>query len=191
MNKANKKIRPISILRFVWLSIWLFFIFLSVGAIVAVFIENNFVFYNIFIVVLGFVFFVVSLFIFLVDFKKGVKFDDEGIKISADVADKKGLIVKKFQHELNLKYEDIKEISIEFSKNDTHNKEVEYVFVYMPNIVLTLQDNKQERINVYYYNRRQKNEIIDLLKFHIAKTGQILDADSGKEMWDKAYSKIS
>lgn len=139
---------------------------------------------------MSFIFLSVSLFFLIGDFKKGVKFDDKGIKVSADIADKHGLIVKRFQHKLDLKYKDIEDIYIEFSKNDTHNKYVEYVFIDMPNIVITLKNGTDERINVYYYNRKQKVEIVDRLKFEVEKTGQKLDIESGKDLWDKAYSLV-
>lgn len=189
MNKTNKTIRPLSILRLVWWSIWLLFIISSLVTIILFFVERLFVFYYIIGVIIAFIFFIVSLYFFLADFKKGVKFDDQKIKISADVADKHGLIVKRFQHKLEVKYKDIRDINIDFSKKDTHNKHVEYVFVDMPNIVLTLKDGKDERINVYYYNRKQKIKIIDIIKLQVEKTGQTLNIGSGKEMWDKAYSK--
>lgn len=192
MDKLNKKknnIYPISVLRFVWLSIWLFFIALSIGAIVAIFVEQYEWYYIVLVILAALVFFPVSLVIFFADFRRGVKFDIEGIEVKEDFVDKFGF-TKRFQHELKLNYKDIKDISIEYSTKDTHNMPVKYTIRPMPNIVLTLYDDKQERINVDYYNRRQRVAIIDRLKFEVDKAGKTLDIASGKEMWEKAYSNF-
>lgn len=131
----------------------------------------------------------IGLIFFFADFKRGVKFDNERISVCADVADKKGYLVRKFQYALNLKYEDIIDITFEFSKNDTRNNKMQNVFVDMPNIVLTLKDGNQERINVYFYNLKQKIKIIDILKSQVEKAGNNLNLTSGKEFWDNAYSE--
>lgn len=185
MNKPLK-IHPISILRFVWLLIWIFFISLSGAAIVVVFLDGEFEPYIIIITVCAFAMLFVSLFFFVADFRRGIRFDDKGIKVKADISDRKSLIVKKIQHALCLKYEDIIDIGVDFTKNDTHNKKIPYIFVDMPNILLILKNGKQERINVYYYSLRQKKQIIDILKHQVEKCGINLGFTSGKEFWENA-----
>ncbi|MGN0807433.1 MAG: hypothetical protein ACI4MN_03170 [Candidatus Coproplasma sp.] len=188
MNKPLK-IHPISILRFVWLFIWIFFISLSGAAIVVVFLEGEFEAHIIIITVCAFVMLFVSLYFFVVDFRRGIRFDDKGIEVMADISDRKGVIVKKIQYELCLKYEDITDIGVDFTKNDTHDKEVPYIFVDMPNIVLTQKNGKKERINVYYYSLRQKIQIIDILRLQVEKYGINLGFSSGKEFWENALKK--
>lgn len=190
LNKKKKNIYPISVLRFVWLALWFFVAAASVAGIIILLTATDKEWYYIISVFGAFVFLIVSLVIFFADFRRGVKFDTEGIEVKEDFADKFGLITKRFQHELKLNYKDIKDISIEYSTKDTHNRPVKYTIRPMPNIVLTLYDDKQERINVDYYNRRQRVAIIDRLKLEVDKSGKTLDIASGKEMWEKAYSNF-
>lgn len=150
------KIHPVSVLRLIWLSIWLFFLLLGIGAIVGIFIEEH----DLSVVVLGLIFsiilIIVSLTILFLDFKKGIKFDANGIKVEADAADKKGLLVRRFQHKTEINYNEIDDIILIASDTDSRGKKVENVFVNMPYIVFKCNDGKQKAINVYFLAKNKK-----------------------------------
>lgn len=178
------KIHPVSVLRLIWLSIWLFFLLLSIGAIIAVFIED----YDLFFVVLGLIFsivgIIVSLTILCLDFKKGVKFDANGITVESDASDKNGLLVRKFQHKTEITYNEIDDIILIASDTDSRGRKVANVFIKMPYIVFKCKNEKQIAINVYYFSRKQIIKIIDEIKQRAFEAGNRLDIPSGEDMWN-------
>ncbi|MDE7167315.1 MAG: hypothetical protein K2O28_00525 [Clostridia bacterium] len=178
------KIHPISVLRLIWLSIWIFFLLLSIGAIVGIFIEEHDLFFVVLVLICGIIGLVVSFTILCLDFKKGVKFDANGIKVEADVADKKGLLVRRFQHKTEIAYNEIDDILLIASDTDSRGRKVENVFIKMPYIVFKCKDGKQKAINVYYFNKKQKIRIIDEIRQRALEAGNILNIPSGEVMWN-------
>lgn len=178
------KIHPVSILRLIWLSIWLFFMSISIGAIAGVFIEEHDLFFVVLVLICGIIGLVVSFTILCLDFKKGVKFDANGIKVEADVADKKGLLVRRFQHKTEIAYSEIDDILLIASDTDSRGRKVEHVFIKMPYIVFKCKDGKQKAINVYYFSRKQKIKIIDEIKQRASDAGNTLEISSGEDMWN-------
>lgn len=178
------KIHPVSVLRLIWLSIWIFFLLLGIGGIVAVFIGEHDMIFVVLGLIFSIIFVVVGLTILCLDFKKGVKFDANGIKVEADVADKKGLLVRRFQHKTEIAYNEIDEILLIASDTDSRGRKVEHVFIKMPYIVFKCKDGKQKAINVYYFSRKQKIKIIDEIKQRALEAGNGLDIPSGEDMWN-------
>jgi len=162
---------------------------ISTGAIVYVFVKNQYTFISYLGLVCGFLVLIGSLIIFLSDIKKGVKFDNTSIRIEADTADKKGLLVRRFQHQININYDEIEDIELVSSNKDSYGNTIENVFVKMPNIVFKCKDGKQKAINVYYYNNKQKIMIINEVKKRAMRIGNELKIESGEDLWKKYLQK--
>ena len=177
----KKSIRPISILRIVWLAIWVFLIGLSISAIVLIIVEGVYNLIQILSLIFSIPLFLISLFVFCLDFKKGVKFEESSLKVSADIADKRGLFIRRFQHRLEVQYEDIKKIYMRYSRNDSHNEPVSHVFIAMPYIVMDCKDGSRQAINVYYFSRKQRIQIFDEIKLRASNVGNIIECETLKD----------
>lgn len=179
----KKSIRPVSILRIVWLLIWIFLICISVCGVVLICIEREFDLIKILAIILAIPIMIISLFIFCADFKRGVIFEEKCLKVSADAADKWGLIVRRLQHSLEVDYNDIEAVYTAYSNKDSNNKPLKHVFVAMPYIVIECKDGSKKAINVYYYNKKQKIKLIDEIRQRTADAGNPVNCVSGQEMW--------
>lgn len=173
----KKSIRPISILRIIWLAIWIFFIGLSISAMILIIVEGEYDLFEIFSLILSIPLCLISLFIFCSDFKKGIKFEESSLKVSADVADKRGLLIRRFQHKLEVNYKDIQKLYLIYSSNDSHDKPVNHVFVAMPYICMDCKDGSRQLINVYYYNKNQRMRILNEIKLRAGNVGNLLECD--------------
>lgn len=190
-KNAKKSVRPISVLRFIGLSVWVVFIGLSIAAPVLILIENKFGVIDYVAIALSLPLLILNTIVLILDFRKRVVFDAESLTVPEDFSDKKSLIIRRFQYNVNVKYEQIKNLYISFSKNDSNDKPVKNVFVYMPYIVMDCMDGTRKAINVYYYNRRQKIGLIDEIKFRAEKVGNALSCATGMEMWKHAYESVT
>lgn len=179
----KKSIHPISVLRVIWLLIWLLLIGLSIATAVLVVIDNKYSYINIIALIVAVPLFVISLIIFCSDFKRGVKFYDNCITVSADFGDKNGLLVRRFQHAIKVQYVDIHKLYVVYSNKDSNSKPVENVFVNMPYIVMECVDGSVKAINVYYYSKKQRINLINEIRLRAEKAGNCIDCVSGEEIW--------
>lgn len=185
----KQKIRPISILRGIWLSVLLFLAFFGAGAMTFVFIEDEYNLVNCLGAICGFIALCVCLVILVLDIKKGVEFDEKGIKVAADAADKNGYLIKRLQHKVDIEYKEIKDIILKASMKDSLGHNVEGVFVQMPYIVFICSDGRNKAINVYFYNRRQRIKIVDEAIRRANIAGNNLEIESGEILWKKYYKE--
>ncbi|MDE6442044.1 MAG: hypothetical protein K2L12_04765 [Clostridia bacterium] len=183
----KQKIRPISILRCAWLSIWIFLVICSIGAMIYVFVEKE---YNL-IHCLGLIFSFIGLLlgniIIILDMKKGIEFDDKSLKVAADVADKKGLLIRRFQYKTEVEYSKIEKIILVATNKNSLGQKVNNVFVQMPYIVFICKEGCEKAINVYYFSNRQKIKIINEVKRRAKAEGNNLEIESGEILWEKFY----
>ena len=179
----KKTIRPVSILRMIWLLIWVILIGASISAITLIIIDGEYDLISWITIVFSVPILLCSSFIFCSDFKKGVKFEEKSLKVSADTADKRGLLIKRFQYSLEVKYENIQRLYVVYSSNDSNDMPVKHVFVAMPYLVMDCKDGSKQAINVYYYNKRQKAELIDEIILRAKNVGNLILCVTGREMW--------
>ena len=129
------------------------------------------------IVVFAIVYFLYMLFRFL---KRRIVLFDDKIYVQKDIGGKD----TKLQYALDVKFDDIQSIGITVDSNNSHNQYMRFVITPMPNVVLYLKNGKAERINVYYYSKKQTIEIID----YIIGKKKLIDATfenkSGQELID-------
>ena len=179
----KKSIRPISVLRIVLLSLLAFFIGFSISGIILILVEQKYDFATIISLICAIVILAVSAYFFCADFKRGVSFYKEYLKVRADAG--RGIVFRRFQNEVEVKYEDILYLHSEYSRNDSNGKSFdEVVYREMPYIVIELKDGSKQSINVDYYNKRQKAQIIDEIKLRAEKVGNPIDCPTGKEIWN-------
>lgn len=177
-KKVKKSIRPISILRIVWLSIWLIFICASISAVIIISLDSEYDVIGILSLIFSVIMFLISLIIFCFDFKKGVKFEESSLKVASDIADKKGLLIRRFQHSLEVRYEDIQKLYLKYSSNDSNDEQVSHVFIAMPYIVMDCRDGSKQAINVYYYNKKQRTQIVAEIILRAKRVGNLIECEA-------------
>lgn len=183
------KIRPLSILRGVWLFIWVFFIVISLGTLIFVLTEANFNLFHCIGLFFSLIGLTIGLIVIILEINKGIEFEDNGMKVKADNADKGGLLIRKIQYNTDIVYSEIKNISITASNKDSLGQTVKHVFVKMPYIVFKCKDGTEKAVNVYYFNKKQKIAIIDEVICRAKNKGNDLEIESGEKLWDKFYSE--
>lgn len=125
----------------------------------------------------------ISTFIYLLSFlKKKIILKDNMIAVHADMADKRGLSLRRLQHETSIFYEDIKDIYLCATSRDSDGHQVKYVFVEMPYIVFDLKNGQTKLINVYYYSKTQVTNLIDEVKNKAALLGNDIKISGGREV---------
>ena len=72
----------------------------------------------------------------------------------------------KLQYDTNILFNDIDEITMMISSNNSKNQYMRFVITPMPYIIFHLKNGKKARINVYYYSKKQ---IINILDYIIGK----------------------
>lgn len=176
MKNYKKKIKPISIIRLVWLIILLIIFVLSVSVIIYEAIDISK--YHILVQFLASIIVCICMFEFCMELKKGIIFEENGIVICSD----KTLVFHKIQYEVKVNYEEIKDMALLASSNNSKNRPVFGCFVQMPYLLLTCKDDSTQRINLYYYNKKQTIWIIDEIIKRAKRRGNLMEKSSGKDM---------
>lgn len=179
--KSNK-IYPFSMLRLFWLFIWLFFIFICGGSIIFIIVENQYTLYRILCLTVSILGLIICLLIFCFDLRRGIIFENDRIRVESDLADKNGLILRRFQHKIDVTYTEVQNIFLTASNRDSRGREVKNVFVNMPYIIFECKNGSQKAINVYYYSKRQVIRIIDEFIQRAHEKGNFLCVNSGKKL---------
>lgn len=132
----------------------------------------------------------VSSFIYLLSFlKKKIILNDNIIIVHADMADKRGVFLRRLQDETIIAYVDIKDIYLCVTSKDSNGHLVKNVFVEMPYIVFDLQDGQKKLINVYYYSKVQVANLIDEVKNKSLLLGNKLNIANGRELINQFINK--
>lgn len=128
--------------------------------------------------------YLICLFISLMS--KKVIIDDEFIYVAQDRFEK---ILLSIQHETKIYYNDLSNIFLTFSSNDSRNKAVFGLFTPMMYIVLESKDNKSHAINVYYYTKKQIIEILNEIIHRSQLHGNLIAQESGEKIYDEFKEK--
>lgn len=186
-----KKIYPHSVLIIIFEIFFSAICILCSGGIIFCFIEGCLVFdwYSCLAVISAIIVFAGSFIIFLSLIKKRIIINDEDIFVPADIADKKGLFLRRLQHRTSVKFEEIESIYLIAARRDSKNNHVKNVFVSMPYIVFSCKDGQKKMINVYYYSKKQVAYIIDEIKNRASLIGNDLQIQSGKEVVSEFIQK--
>ena len=92
------------------------------------------------------------------------------------------------QHKIELKYEDIQDITFERSIKSSTNKKIYDETLrpfYHQYLVLVLKSGKKERIFIYYYTKRQKIKILQELNKRIEDLGNKINFSQAKKSLDE------
>lgn len=112
--------------------------------------------------------------------KRIVLFENK-IYVQGDFGDEK----TKLQYEIDIEYINIQNISLVVDSKNSLNKDVVFVITPMINSVLHLSDGEEARINLYYYSKKQKIEIINYIIERIKIIDPIFTNRSGQELLEE------
>lgn len=160
--------------------ILLAFIGLSISGIVLIILEKHYGAYEIIALICAIIILLVTLPIFCFDFRRGVLFEKECLKVHAD---KKSVILRCIQHKVEISYENIQNLRIGFSKTDSNGKPLN-VLRDIPYIVIQLKDGNIQAINVDFYNKKQRTQIIEEIKLRAQNVGNLIECPTGKDIWN-------
>ena len=116
----------------------------------------------------------------------GVLFDDK-IYVQEDRGNKD----TKLQYKIEIEFCQIEKIDMTTTSNNSLNHYMRFVITPMPYIVLHLADNREKRINVYYYSNKQTIEIIDYIIAKKKLTNPSFINKSGIELTSTLKKKSS
>lgn len=88
----------------------------------------------------------------------------------------------KIQFETYIKYEEIKNIYLISSSNNSLNKNSKFIITPMPYIIFDCRDGSQKAINVYYYSKKQVINLIDNIIERAKSLNNDLNIKSGAEI---------
>ena len=111
---------------------------------------------------------------------KKVVFTENSISINKDL--KVIGVVNRLQYAVEAKFSEINRLSYMESRKDSLGHEMDQVFVDMPYLVLHCDDNTKKAINLYYFSRRQRIQIIDEVIARVQKEGRELNVKSAQEL---------
>lgn len=117
--------------------------------------------------------------------KRKILLFENSISVSEDIGSKD----TKLQYKIDVKFDQIEYIDMQISYNNSLNQYMRFVITPMPYIVLHLKDEKDKRINVYYYSKKQTIEIIDYIIEKKKVEDVVLNHKTGKELVNE-LSKI-
>ena len=113
--------------------------------------------------------------------------DDESIIVKKDKFSKKLIVM---QYNVKVNYNDISNIYLTISPNDSHNQEVFGFFTPMPYIVLESKDGASHAIYCYYYSKRQVVDIFNEIVKKAQSKGNLIECLSGEKFYDEFKEKI-
>jgi len=130
------------------------------------------------------IFFLYKLFCIM---KKGIVLFDDKIYVQEDRGNKD----TKLQYKIEIEFCQIEKIDMTTTSNNSLNHYMRFVITPMPYIVLHLADNREKRINVYYYSNKQTIEIIDYIIAKKKLTNPSFINKSGIELTSTLKKKSS
>ena len=161
-----------------------FFAFGIVGILVAAFGlmdgDKGEVWERCVICVMSIVWIYVSLVMILYTAIKKLEIKEDSISINKDV--KFGCLTNRLQYAVDVKFSEINSLSYMESKKDSLGHDVAWIFVQMPYLVFHCDGNKKKAINLYYFSRRQRIQIIDEVIARVQKEGRELNVKSAQEL---------
>ena len=99
---------------------------------------------------------------------------------------------QKTQFETHIKYEEINNIYIISSTNNSLNKESKWIFTPMPYIIFECENNIKKAINVFYYSKKQVINIIDEVVQRVKTLNNKKLLKNGKQIFlEFTESKVS
>lgn len=113
---------------------------------------------------------------------KVLKFRIELSKDRLHVVEEKSNPKIRIQHRLDLSFESVQSITIEKSKNDSHNKPIKSSKRLQPYIVFKLKTGTEARINVNFYSKEQIIHIIDIVLKYNKEVSDTFEHKTGKEL---------
>ena len=151
------------------------------GCIIFGYISGYLIFdlYSCLIVLAAIIVFIGAFLIFISFIKKRIIIRDEEIFVPEDIADKRGLFLRRLQHKTTINFKEIERIYLIATNRDSNNNVVKNVFVSMPYIVFSCKNEQKQMINVYYYSKKQVAYIIDEIKNRALLIGNELQIESG------------
>lgn len=91
-----------------------------------------------------------------------IKIFNDKIWVKEDIGSR-DVKLQQLQYQIDVLFDNISEIKMTITSNNSKNQYMRYVITPMPYIVLCLNNGKEVGINVYYYSKKQTIEIIDLI----------------------------
>lgn len=113
--------------------------------------------------------------------RRGIILFEKSIYVQEDIGSKD----MKLQYKIETEFKDIEKISLSVNSKNTLNQNMRYIITPMPNIVLHLSDGKENRVNVFYYSKKQVIEIIDYIIGIKKISDSYYSNKSGKELIDE------
>lgn len=188
-----KKIYPISVVKFLFLVIFLSLLTLAIlticGCVYEKFKISNSIGLSVFSFISAIVIAIIAIYALIEDIKKCIIFNDEEIYVANDGT--AWGFLRRLQYEISIRYTDIINIFLTISVKDSKCKTQFGLFTPMTYIVFECRNGKKKLINVYFYNRKQRAAIIDEAIIRAEALGNHLDISSGTEIVKKFYSKSS
>ena len=173
-NRNEKKIYPLSIIRFVMPAILILLAICPSFIIIGFFVGE----YPIYMLIFGIVVMAVFTLEFFWEIKKCIIFDEIGIRVFSD----KTIIFRKIQYGVKVSYEEINCIQLIISNKNSKNQPMFGCFVKMPYLLINCKNGKSQMINFYYYSKIQSAQIIDEIKKQTKLRGNNLEIPLGNDM---------
>lgn len=88
----------------------------------------------------------------------------------------------RLQYETHIRYNEIEDIYLVISVNNSYDKPVDWVYLPMLYVVFEKSDGSESRINLFYYSKKQTITLIDEVRQRASQLGNPLRVKEGKEL---------
>ena len=88
----------------------------------------------------------------------------------------------RLQYETHIRYNEIEDIYLVISVNNSYDKPVDWVYLPMLYVVFEKSDGCESRINLFYYSKKQTITLIDEVRQRASQLGNPLRVKEGKEL---------